>query len=285
VHVYYLKEAWRSFRQHKGLASAAMFSLTAILLLCGVFLLLTHNASRAVAFLGDRREMVVYLRDEITTEQREALVARLTELYGTVTYVSRQQAWEEFSQEVGDPQLLESVDQNPLPASLHVHLRPELLNFTSMDQAARQVSQFPEVEDVRFGGEWVRRLDELQAGLLRGSLVVGIVVALLIVIVLHNTIRLTVLARHREVEIMNRLGATARFIAAPFALEAVGETLVSALVALALLFGLEQLAIQQGLHAAFLPPTWIAGFLMATVLLAWGAASLALARALRAVGP
>jgi len=285
VHVYYLREAWRSFRQHKGLASAAMFSLTAVLLICGIFLLLTYNAQRAVRFLGDRREMVVYLRDDLTTEQRDALIARLTELYGAVTYVSKDQAWEEFSQQLGDPQLLQSVDQNPLPASLRVRLRPELLNFPSMEQAAKQVSEFPEVEDVRYGGEWVRRLDELQSGLLRGSLVVGLVVALMILIVIHNTIRLTVLARRREVEIMARLGASDRFIAAPFTLEAVGETLVSALVARALLFGLEQLAAQQGLHTEFLPPAWLAAFLGGAILLAWAAASLALARALRSAGP
>ena len=145
--------------------------------------------------------MVVYLRDEVTPDQREALIARLTELYGTATYVSPEQAWEEFSQQVGDPQLLQAVDQNPLPASLRVRLRPELLNYPAMEQAAKQVSQFPEVEDVRYGGEWVRRLDELQATLARGSLVVGVAVALAILLIIYNIIRLTVMARRRDVVI------------------------------------------------------------------------------------
>ena len=92
MHLYYLREAWRSFRHHKGLAWTAIVSLTATLLLCGVFLLLTWNAQSAVRFIGDRREMVVYLRDEVTAEQRDALIARLGELYGTATYVSREQA-------------------------------------------------------------------------------------------------------------------------------------------------------------------------------------------------
>jgi cell division transport system permease protein len=262
-----------------------MISLTATLLLCGIFLLLTHNAQSAVRFIGDRRELVVYLRDEIAPEQRDALIARLTELYGTVTFVSREQAWEEFSQQIGDPQLLQAVDQNPLPASLRVRLRPELLNYSAMEQAARQVSQFPEVEDVRYGGEWVRRLDDLQATLTRGALVVGIAVALAILLVIYNTIRLTVMARRREVEIMIRLGASDRFIATPFALEALGQTLVSALAALGLLFALQQFTVQQVVHATFLPPAWIAAFLGGAGLLAWAAAALALARTLRSAGP
>lgn len=285
MHLHHLREAWRSVRQHQGLAWTAMISLAATLLLCGVFLLLTYNAQTAVRLIGDRREMVVYLRDEVGPEQRDALIARLTELYGAVTYVSRDQAWEEFSQQIGDPQLLQAVDQNPLPASLRVRLRPELLNYPAMEQAARQVTQFAEVEDVRYGGEWVRRLDEIQATLAGGSLVVGIVVALAILLVLYNTIRLTVMARRREVEIMIRLGASDRFVAAPFTIEAVGQTLAAALAALGLLFALQQLAAEQVVRVTFLPPTWIAAFLGGAALLAWAAASLALARTLRSAGP
>jgi hypothetical protein len=141
------------------------------------------------------------------------------------------------------------------------------------------------IEDVRYGGEWVRRLDELEATLARGSLVVGIAVALAILLVLYNTLRLTVMARRRDVEIMIRLGASDRFVATPFALEAVGQTLAAALVALGLLFALQQLAAQQVVHVAFLPPAWIAAFLGGAVLLAWAAATLALARTLRSAGP
>ncbi len=285
MHLYFLREAWRSFRHHQGLAWTMMLSLAATLLLCGVFLLLTHNARRAVGLIGDRREIVVYLRDEVTAEQREALASRLGELYGPAEYVSREAAWEEFSQQVGDPQLLQAVDQNPLPASLRVRLRPELLNYAAMEQAAGQIGEFPEVEDVRYGGEWVRRLDELQAGLLRGSLVVGIVVALAVLLILYNLMRLAVATRRREVEIMLRLGASDRFIATPFVLEAMGETLVAALLALGLLLALGQLAHHQVVHVTFLPPAWIAGFLGGAVLLAWAAASLAVARTLRTAGP
>jgi cell division transport system permease protein len=285
VHLYYLREAWRSFRHHQGLAWTMVLSLAATLLLSGVFLLLTHNARSAVRFLGDRREIVIYLRDEVTDEQREALTTRLRELYGTVEYVSREAAWEEFSQQIADPQLLQAVDQNPLPASLRVRLRPELLNYPAMEQAAGQITEFPEVEDVRYGGEWVRRLDALQATLTRGALVVGVVVALAVLLILYNLIRLAVATRRREVEIMLRLGASDRFIASPFVIEAIGETLVAALLALGLLFALEQLAHNQVVHVTFLPLGWIAVFLGGAVLLAWAAAALAVARTLRAAGP
>ena len=58
MHLFFLKEAWRSFKQHRGLAYTAILSLTAALTLSGLFLLLAHNAQLALKLLGDRRECV-----------------------------------------------------------------------------------------------------------------------------------------------------------------------------------------------------------------------------------
>ena len=285
MHTVYLREAWRSFKQHRGLTTTGILSLTAALTLCGLFLLLAHNAQIALKLIGDRREMVVYLRDSVSPADRDSLVARLSDLYGAVTYVSKDQAWEEFKQEIGDVALLEAVGQNPLPASLRVRLRPELLNAEAMDESARQVAEFPEVEDVRYGAEWVRRLDDLGAAMRRGALAVGIVVALAIVFILYNTIRLSVLARRPQVEIMSRLGAADRFIATPFVIEAVFQALIGALLALATLFALQQAVATRLVTVVFFSPLWLAGFIGGTIALAWLAASLALSRVLRAVGP
>jgi len=284
MHLFFVREAWRSFRQHRGLGMTAIFSLTAALTLCGLFVLLSHNADSALRLIGDRREMVIYLKDDTSETRRAALIESLTRLYGTTTYVSKEQAWKEFSAQVGDPVLLEAVGTNPLPSSLRVHLRPELLNASSMEEAARQVAQFTEVEDVRYGAEWVRRLDELGAGLRRGTLAIGVLVALAIVFVIYNTLRLTVLARRQQVEIMSRLGATDRFIATPFVFEAVIEALAAGLLALVVVYALDRAFSMQVVHVAFLPLMWSGGFLVATLLLAWITAQIALSRVLRSVG-
>lgn len=278
---FFLREAWRSFTAHRGLALTAMFSMTAALTLCGLFLLVSWNANQALRAMGDRREMVVYLKDDVSDSDVQAMQAKIAELYGPATFVSRAQAWEEFSQQVGDPDLLRAVDTNPLPASLRVKLKPELQNFAGMDASAGQIGQFPGVEAVRFGGEWVRRLDALDAGARRAALVAGIVVALALVFVLHNTLRLTVLARRQQVDTMMRLGAGDRFIATPFLLEGVMQTFVSSLVALGLLFALQQALVARVAGLVFLPPTWIAGFVGGSLLLAWTASAVALARILR----
>ena len=285
MHVYYLREAARSFRQHRGLAYTAIIVLTAALSLTGLFLLLTYNAQEALALVGDRREMIVYLRDELDEAGKQALMEHLQSLYGTVTYVSKTQAWQEMRQQVGDPSLLDAVQDNPLPASLRIRLKPALLVPDSMDLAARQVAQFPEVEDVRYGAEWVRRLDRLGAGLRLGTLAIGSIVAVAVVFVLYSTIRLTVLARRRQVEVMSRLGATDAFVTWPFVLEAMFEAALSAVLALVAVLTLQQALATRLMGLEFLPPLWAAAFLAAAVGLAWIAAWLALSRVMRAVGP
>jgi cell division transport system permease protein len=284
MHLYYFREAARSFRAHRGLASTAIFSMTAALALAGVFLLLSFNAREALRDIGDRREMVLYLKDEVGDADVQALTEKVRQLYGTPTFVSRAAAWEEFSQQVGDPDLLKSVDTNPLPASLHVKLKPELLNFAAMESTAKQVVQFPEVEDVRYGAAYVQRLDALNAGAQRAAVAAGILVALALVFVLYNTLRLTVLARRAQVETMTKLGASDRFIATPFVIEALLETLLSAVLALGLVYALQQAVVTRLTGVLFLPWEWALAFVGAALLLAWVASAFALGRILRSFG-
>lgn len=284
MHLFFLREAWRSFLQHRGLASTAVLSLTAALTLCALFVLLTHNAGYALQLIGDRREMMVYLRDGIKEERREELIERMRDLYGSVTYISKDDAWKEFEAQIGDPELLEAVGENPLPAALRVRLKPELLNLPAMRRAAEQVMEFPEVEDVRYGANWVQRLDELTEGLTRGAIGVGAVVALSILLVIYNTIRLSVMARRPQVEIMSRLGASDYFIAAPFIIEALTQAVFASVFSLAILYAIKQALVSQVWKIVFIPIPYAAMFVGATVALAWIAAVAATSRVLRRVG-
>ncbi|HTR97019.1 MAG TPA: permease-like cell division protein FtsX [Candidatus Acidoferrales bacterium] len=283
--IFFLREAWRSINAHRGLAFTAVFSMTAALTLCATFLLVSFNVQRALLAIGDRREMVVYLKDEASDADVKLLQDKITQYYGSSTFVSRAQAWSEFSQQVGDPELLQAVETNPLPASLRVKLRPELQNFAAMDTCAHEIERFPQVEAVRFGAEWVRRLDELNDDARRTALAAGAVVALAIVLVLYNTLRLTVVARRQQVEIMNRLGAGDRFIAIPFVIEALLEVLIAATISLGLAGAMSYAASQRLPSVSFLPPAWSLAFVGGAVVLGWLASTLALTRILRTVGP
>ena len=284
MQLYFLREAWRSFQTHRGLAITSILSLAALLTLCGIFLLLDHNVSQALNAIGDRREMIVYLKDEVSDAQLAELMDKVRQYFGEPTYVTREQAWQDLSQQIGDPDLLSGIEDNPLPASLRVRLKPELLNFAAMEQAAKQVLEFPEVEDVRYGADYVRRLDEFSAGVTTGAWAAGALVGLAIVLVLYNTLRLTVVARRQQVEIMLRLGASDRFIATPYVLEAIIHTAMAAAAALLLVFALQQALASRLVGLTFLPWMWSLSFVGVALAVTWVASATALTRILRTIG-
>jgi cell division transport system permease protein len=232
---YFVTEAWRGMWHHRSLTLTAIASLAGALLTIGVFLLFTANAQLALSTLGDRREVIVYLRDAAGQEEIDALVSRMNGLYGRATFVSKQEAWDEFTRELGGDELLKAVGENPLPASIRLKLRPEFLNFEAMERIADALAGEPVVEEVRFGGEWVRRLDQFSSSLARINLAVGIVVALGVLVVVANTIRLTVVARRELLRIMALVGASPGFLRAPLLVEGVLVAALAALLALGLL--------------------------------------------------
>jgi cell division transport system permease protein len=284
MHPYFWREAWRSFRAHRGLAMTSMLSLIASLTLCGLFVLLDHNARQALRAIGDRREMIVYLKDEIPDAELAVLMDKVRQYFGEPTYVDRKQAWQELSDQIGDPDLLSGVEDNPLPASIRVRLKPELLGFAAMEQAAQQVLEFPEVEDVRYGAEYVRRLDRFSAGVRVATWAVGAVVALAMALVLFNTLRLTVMARRHQVEVMLRLGASDRFIATPYVYEAMMHMTMAAVVSLLLVFALQQVVAYRLDGVTFLPWTTSLAFIGGALVVAWVASAAALSRILRNIG-
>jgi len=273
---YFITEAWRGMWHHRSLTFTSIASLAGALLTIGIFLLFTANAQRALSTLGDRREVVVYLRDSATEDEVLALVARMNAMYGTATAVSKQEAWDEFARELGGDELLKAVGENPLPASIRLKLRTEFLNFAAMERIADGLAREPAVEEVRFGGEWVRRLDQFADGLARMNLAVGVIVALGVLVVVANTIRLTVVARRELLQIMALVGASPAFLRAPLLVEGVLVAVMAAVLALALLAGAWASLDGRPIALVFLPWRWALAFVGAAATLGLGGSLLAL---------
>lgn len=265
--LWFIREAWRGLWFHRSTTWTALLSVFGSFLVFGVFLLFTANVQHALSALGDRREVVVYLRDSATPDAREALIARLDSLYGVATYVSRERAWEEFANELGGTELLEAVGQNPLPASIRLKLRPEFLNFQAMEKLSDTLAAQPIVEEVRFGGEWVQRLDSFIATLRFVDLAIGIVVALSVIFVVANTIRLAFIARRETMRIMALVGASNGFIFAPLVLEGVIAGAIAALLALGVIQAAGAYLDGRPVDILSLPLSWAALFVAGAMLL------------------
>jgi cell division transport system permease protein len=126
---------------------------------------------------------------------------------------------------------------NPLPASIEVRLKDGYRDSGAVERVAQRLRGFGFIDDVRFGREWIQKLDHLRnlTGLV--GLVIGLAFAAVAVVIIGVTIRLTILQRAREISIMRLVGATNWFIRGPFLLEGALKGLLGGFLSLILCYG------------------------------------------------
>ena len=276
---YSLGESWRGLWWHRALTVNALLALVGALLVPAVFLVVLVNALDAVESVGDRREMIVFFLDNAGEEHQKAVEDTLRPVARSIQFVSKEQAWDELSRELGGSELLEAAGQNPLPASLRVRLLPEYLNYESIDTIATSVRLMTGVEEVQFGGEWVRRYDRFLANLRAAALSVAAVVGFVVIFVIANTIRLTIVARRELHRVMFLLGASGRFVRLPHLLEGILVSVLAAALSLVLVYGgMRALAPRLTVLPSFLPWTWIAAFVLAAGVFGFLGSGLAVSR-------
>ncbi|MCY4132990.1 MAG: permease-like cell division protein FtsX [Nitrospira sp.] len=238
--LYLLREAMNNLRVNRGNVLIGIVT-TAFTLVCfGVFLLLYLNLKNVTGTLQSDVEVIVYL-DPGASEQVVSLIQKRlgTEpAVVTLTFVSREQALREFSQQFPEESLLlEEMDSNPLPASVVVNLSPRFLDTESLSAFAERVKQLPGVTHVAYSQDWVDTLTLVVSYFELGAVVIGMILAMATVTIIANTIRLSLHTRKEEIEILRLIGATGVFIAIPYVIEGTILGAMGGGLALALLKG------------------------------------------------
>ena len=152
-----------------------------------------------------------------------------------VEYVDEDRALQRAQQELVEfKDAYRDLQVNPLPASLEISLKEDFRDAVSAAAVAKRIEGFPFVDDVRFGREWIEKLDRLRnlAGFV--GLVIGLAFAAVAVVIIGVTIRMTVLQRAREISIMRLVGATDAFIRGPFLLDGALKGFLGGLLAVVL---------------------------------------------------
>jgi cell division transport system permease protein len=216
------REALRSFRRSPLLSLLTVATIAFSLFTFGLFVLVAVNFRGALAGLAERVEVVAFVLRG-TPPETIALAAQDIQAFPevlAVTYVTEEDALQRAQTELVEfREMYRDLAANPLPASLEVRLHPEYRNAAQAQLVAERLRNFPFVDDVRFGQEWVERLDRLRnLAALIGS-VIGAAFAVVAMVIIGVAIRVAVLQRADEIAIMRLVGATNGFIRAPFLLE------------------------------------------------------------------
>ena len=235
---YKTREAFFAFRRAPLLTALSIVTIAFALYTLSVFGLVWLNIERVLEEVEERVEVIAYLQDatepaESATVMRE--VANYPEV-DSVAYVSKDDALARARADMGEYNALyEDLETNPLPASLEIALKPGYRRGEQVRDVATRVARFPFIEEIRYGEEWVQKLDFLQGLSLFLGLVVGAIFGAIAFVSISATISLVLMAREEEIAIMKMVGATPVFIAQPFVLEGFAKGVIGALIALILL--------------------------------------------------
>ncbi len=227
-----------NLRQSWLISSITVGIISICLFLVGGYLLMTHNLQGVLETWKQEVRVTVYLRGGFPEEDVLAFQDRLSSLpeVHSVTYISQEQALEEFAAMLGDNKVLVSgLETNPLPASLRITLRKENRNLEGVKAVLPMIGDDPLAQEIQYGKEWLERLDRVLNLLRLGSVVLGLALSLAAVFIISNTIKITVMARKDELEIMRMVGATEGFIRLPFLVEGIIQGFAGAVISLGLL--------------------------------------------------
>lgn len=256
---YFLGEAFKSFRRNSLMTLASIATVALSLFILGMFLTTVLNLTHMASYLENQVELSVYLKDGLTTQQIGDLERKIRGMNDikSVSFVNKDQALSDFKERLGEQSyLLDSLNGNPLPSSFSV----VFANPEAVREAARLLDQDGSVETAQYGQDTIEQLFEITRFIRIGGTILILFLAFSTLFIISNTIRMTVFARRREIQIMKYVGATNSFIRWPFLLEGMMLGLVGSIISGVCLWqmyrwGLMQL-VAHGL--AFLPmiPTY-----------------------------
>ena len=242
---YLTKQGLHNLRANRLMSLASIGVLTACLLLTGIAGLFSANVNSLVEYLGDQNETVVYLDQGLSDEQLASVDQTLRSMPGlaAVTYVSQEEVLETYKGYMSEYADLfnDFEEDNPF----HANYRVVLEDLNRMDEMIAQLEQIDGVYSVSAPTQLSSVFLTIQRAVTYAGWALVAVLALVSVVVISNTTRLTVFARRKEINIMKYVGATNGFIRWPFFVEGTSVGLISGLLAAGLVIGAYALVVNK----------------------------------------
>jgi cell division transport system permease protein len=228
---YFVGEALQSLRRNNWMVLASIGTVAVSLIIVGVSLITVMNANYLAARLESNIEIIAYLKGNTGEEDARALKNDIRKIPGVdkVTFISKEDALYQFRKDLGDQQnMIDALGgDNPLPH----HYKVSTISPQDVGKVAVKLQGLKLIEKVDYGKGVVEKLFSVTKWVRLIGVVVMTVLALAAIFLIATTIRLTVFARKKEIQIMKILGATDWFIRWPFLMEGMVLGSIGALIA------------------------------------------------------
>ena len=278
--LYFVHRAWKNMKANLLANLTTVGIITVSMLIFSSFSLIALNLVSFLTVWEDKIEIVAYLQKRIPQGELDDLLRTTRRLHGieAVRYVSSSDAMAFMQARLGSQKdLLEGISPSVLPPAFEITLEKDFRNSTKIKEVISQLRQFPQIEDIQYGQEWVDTFSVFVQVLRVIQWILGGLLLAAMTFIISHTLQLTITYRREEIEIQNLLGASPAFIQIPYYIEGVVHGLLGAGLALLILFGLFSVFFRYvsplvrewltGISITFLPPQTILWFLVGGMVL------------------
>ena len=232
-----LRRVFRSLRDLIWTQVLTSGTMAMTMFVFGGFLLLQGNLQGLLKGWSSQLQVFAYLKDGLTPSQIGTIQKQVRSYpeVNSVRYVSKEKAWQSFKQSLGSQSgVLKGLETDILPSSLELALKKQHRGRASVEDLAARLRRVDGISEVEYPEEWIERLSLLLLGVRWAKWIFGGFLFVASLLIVGSTVKLAIMARKDEIEIMQLVGAPESLIKVPFVIEGMIQGLVGA--AFSLLF-------------------------------------------------
>ncbi|MEN8142441.1 MAG: permease-like cell division protein FtsX [Thermodesulfobacteriota bacterium] len=236
---FHIKQTCRNIRQSWSTQLMTMMTVSLSVLIFTFFLLIYMNILNAGEKLGDELRMIIYLNEEVLPEVEPMYEKKITD-FGDVekiVFINRAEAFARLGNQLdSERDVLEDLGPDFLPPSIEVYPEKNFRNLTRLKQFSDYLTTLPGAQKVQYGQTWVERFGYFIELLRVVVILSGVLLIMATVFMVSSSIRLTVVAKEAELEVLRLVGANNKFIRTPLMIEGVLQGLLGSALGMGLLY-------------------------------------------------
>lgn len=233
---YTFKQAFSQMGRNKGMNFTSVLAITAMMMILGIFFVAFLNVDLfAKSIEQDYNVVEIFLNNGTDDVTKDAIKAKINTIEGIekIEYRSKEEALKIMKNRWGESgYLLDNLERNSLPDSFLVFVKSQDIG----DAVSKNATGLKGVESVKYYQDTVRKLAKITRFIQISAVVVMAFLIIVSIIIVANTIKLTVFNRAKEIEIMKYIGATDWFVRGPFLLEGIIFGIISSAIATGLMY-------------------------------------------------
>ena len=236
--LYLISEGFKNVWRHKMTSFTAVFSLFLSLYFVGLLAIAGENTKSILEYLRSKYKFEVFFKQNVEFEKAKVISQSILNIKGvrSSTIINKDDAVRIFKDQF-DEDIISILGYNPLPISAVVNLKRKSNNILETSPIVEQIKRIDGVDEVRYQGLLIKKIERTYAKIMKYFPLIAMIFIIIAVLVIYNTVKLSIFSRKELIESLRLIGATRLFIKMPFVFEGLIDAGLATLIASPLIIG------------------------------------------------